>query len=98
MSIMAEVKQAQTAKMPHNLVVENRKNITATGIRAIVSYDSESATLETDLGTLVVGGEGISVSELSVRTGEVRIAGEIEYIQYVRPSSEKQSLLHRLLR
>ena len=66
---VSESNLPQTGKMPHNIVIENRKSVTATGIRSIVSYDSESATLETDLGTLIVGGEGITVSELSVRAG-----------------------------
>ena len=34
---------------------------------------------------LNVGGEGLSVGELSVRTGEVSISGSIEYVQYTRP-------------
>ena len=95
---VSESNLPQTGKMPHNSVIENRKSVTATGIRSIVSYDSESATLETDLGTLIVGGEGITVSELSVRTGEVRIGGEIEYIQYTQPRREPTSLLKRLMR
>lgn len=94
---MAEAKQT-TGGMPHNIVIENRASVTATGIRSIVSYDAESAMLETDLGTLVVGGEGITVSELSVRTGEVRIGGQIEYIQYAQPRREQTSLFKRLMR
>ena len=95
---VSESNLPQTGKMPHNIVIENRKSVTATGIRSIVSYDSESATLETDLGTLIVGGEGITVSELSVRTGEVRIGGELEYIHYTQPRREPTSLLKRLMR
>lgn len=95
--MMAEAK-TPAAKMPHNIVIENRAGVTATGIRSIAAYDAESATLETDLGTLVIGGTGLSVSELSVRTGEVHISGEIEYIQYVQPRREQTSLLRRLLR
>ncbi len=94
---MAETKQPLSG-MPHNIVIENRASVTATGIRSIASYDSASATLETDLGTLVVGGEGITVSELSVRTGEVRIGGQIEYIQYAQPRGEQTPWLKRLLR
>lgn len=95
---MAETKPVSSSKMPHNIVVENRASVTATGVRAIVSYDAESATLDTDLGTLVVGGAGLTVSELSIRTGEVRIGGEIEYIQYIQPRREQTSLFRRLLR
>ncbi len=66
----------------HNLIVENRSNLTATGIRQVVSYDEYSATVLTDLGTLVIGGKNLKVSELSCQSGELRVSGEIEYIQY----------------
>ena len=85
-------------KSPHNLVIENRSNLTATGILAIIAYDSFTATLETPLGTLAVGGQNLKVSELSVHTGEVKISGNIEFVQYTAPRSEKGSFFKRLVR
>ena len=67
--------------MPHNLTMENRRNLVATGVTGIVSYDEYTAVLDTPLGRLQIGGEGLSVSELSVQSGQVRSAGSIEYIQ-----------------
>ena len=66
----------------HNLIVENRSNLTATGIRQVVSYDEYSATVLTDLGTLVIGGKNLKVSELSCQSGELRVgaAGLIVYL------------------
>lgn len=90
--------QAPVPAMPHNLVVENRRNLTATGIKSIVNYDEYSATMETSLGTLVVGGEGLSVSELSIQTGEVKISGTIEYVQYTARAEKKGGLLARFSR
>ena len=65
----------QARQTPHSVVIEDRKRLTATGILSIVSYDSFTATLETPGGTLAIGGEGLTVSELSVQTGEVKING-----------------------
>ena len=46
-------------------------------------------TMPDEDGSLVrmlnVGGEGLSVGELSVRTGEISISGSIEYVQYTKP-------------
>lgn len=89
---------AQAPGMPHSIVIENRHTLTATGIGAILSYDSFTAALATDLGTLTVGGEGLTVSELSVHTGEVKISGSIEYVQYTAKKDKRESLLHRLVR
>lgn len=82
----------------HNLIVENRSNLTATGIRQVVSYDEYSATVLTDLGTLVIGGKNLKVSELSCQSGELRVSGEIEYIQYEDKREKKGGFLGRLTR
>ena len=68
------------------------------GILSIVSYDSFTATLETPGGTLAIGGEGLTVSELSVQTGEVKINGSIEYVQYTAKREKQESLFKRLVR
>lgn len=89
--------QAQT-KLPHNVIVENRHTVTATGIMRIVSYDEHSATLETAQGNLVIGGAGIQVSELSIQTGELKIFGKIEYLQYSEPAQSVGGFFRRLAR
>lgn len=92
---MPEVTKQQ---QPHNLIIESRKTITATGIVSIVSYDAQSAVLETTLGMLSVGGKELCVSELSVQTGEVKITGEVEFVQYTAPKQERGGFLQRLVR
>ena len=79
----------QARQTPHSVVIEDRKRLTATGILSIVSYDSFTATLETPGGTLAIGGEGLTVSELSVQTGEV---------QYTAKREKQESLFKRLVR
>ena len=90
-----------TCLRAHALTLENRARLTVTGVTRIVSCDELGATLQTPLGDLTIGGQGMQVSELSVRTGEVHISGQIEYLQYTEnQQSKKQSggLLARLLR
>ena len=86
------------AGLPHNIIVEYRRSVTATGITRIVSYDEFSATLETQQGTLVIGGKGIQVSELSIQTGELKIFGQIEYLQYSEPTQSAGGFFRRLAR
>ena len=75
----------QAPAAQHTLRLENCETLVATGIEAIVSYDAMGAVLKTPCGMLNVGGEGLSVGELSVRTGEISISGSIEYVQYTKP-------------
>ena len=86
------------AAAPHSVTLENCAQLTATGILSIVSYDAAGAALETPCGTLVVGGRDLCVSELSVQTGEVKISGVIEFIQYPAPKAQRGGLLARLAR
>lgn len=73
----------------HALTLENRARLTVTGVTRIVSCDELGATLQTPLGDLTIGGQGMQVSELSVRTGEVHISGQIEYLQYTENQQSK---------
>ena len=84
--------------MPHNLTMENRRNLVATGVTGIVSYDEYTAVLDTPLGRRQIGGEGLKVSELSTQSGEVKISGSIEYLQYTDRAEKKSGLWHRLVR
>ena len=90
--------QTERPAAPHNIIMENRRSLTATGVRSIISYDAYAATLETEQGMLQIGGEGLKVSELSTQSGEVKISGSIEYLQYTDRAVKKSGLWHRLVR
>lgn len=85
-------------KPPHNLIVENRRMVTATGVTRVLGCDDTSASLETQQGSLVIGGQGLQVSELSIQTGELKIYGQIEYLQYTDPKQGAGGLFRRLAR
>lgn len=94
----APVQEAASSQGHHNLILEDRRAMTATGITRIVSYDEYSATLETQQDSLVVGGRELQVSELSIQTGEVKIAGKIESIQYADLKESPAGFFKRLVR
>lgn len=82
----------------HVLLLENRSRLTVSGVSRVVSCDESGATLKTAQGDLTIGGQGIQVSELSVRTGQVNISGKIEFLQYAENRQSAGGLLSRLLR
>ncbi len=88
----------KTQNSAHNLILENRQALTATGVAAIISYDSQDVILDTGMGILNIGGSNMHVSELSVQKGEVKITGDIEFIQYSKPKQEKGNFFKRLVR
>lgn len=85
----------KSTALPHNLILENRHLVTATGVTRIVSYDDTAASLETQQGGLTIGGRGIQVSELSLQSGELKIYGKIDYVQYTETQERPERLLRR---
>lgn len=86
-------------KLPHNLILEERARLTVSGVTRIVRYDEDEVVLETAKGTLTIGGGSLQVSELSIQSGEVRISGRVEFMQYSEPVAHSAGgLLRRLAR
>ena len=77
---MAEEKR-QSA-MPHNLVLEDRRMLTVSGVSDVDSFDEETVVVFTDLGELTVRGANLHINRLSVETGELTVEGNIAALIY----------------
>ena len=82
--------------MPHKLTLNERKQLTMTGVMEAVSFEDTSVILRTALGTLVVQGRDLKLKELSLEGGRMEVDGEISALIYEEPSSHK-NWLGRLL-
>lgn len=76
---MAEEK---TAKVPHSLILENRKMLTATGVSNVDSFNEQEIVAYTDLGELIVRGSKLHIDKLNIETGELTIDGEVVSMTY----------------
>lgn len=79
---MAEQKIAKT---PHNLILENRRTLTATGVSNVDSFDEQTVVARTDLGDLVIHGEKLHIDKLNIESGELTLDGEISSMTYAEP-------------
>ncbi len=68
--------------LPHNLILEDRRLLTVTGVADVDSFDEQSVTVYTDLGELTVRGSDLHINKLSVETGELMIEGKITAVIY----------------
>ena len=66
----------------HNVILENRKRLTLSGIEDVDSFDEDTIVLFADGGSLTVKGSGLHINKLSVETGEVSIEGEVDSLVY----------------
>ena len=93
-----EEKQVMTN---HKLLMTNRKGISLTGILDVISFDLREILLETEQGMLMIRGNELHVTRLTLDKGEVDIDGRIDSLVYsdTAASGEKQeSFLGRLFR
>ena len=72
-------------QLPHKLTLNERKNLTMTGVTEVVSFDDTSVTLRTALGTLEVQGEDLKLKTLSIDGGQVVVDGHISALYYEEP-------------
>ena len=82
----------------HHIVLKERKNATLTGIKEVISFDSNQVLLDTIRGRLSIKGQDLHVSRLTLERGEVDIEGTFDEIQYSDPHTmtETKNFLGRL--
>lgn len=83
-----------------NIVLENRKKMTLSGVIEVISFDDEKIFLNTKLGPLTIKGNSLKMNKLDVQNGDIIIVGEIYYIVYSdkQAKREKESLIGRLFK
>ena len=74
-----------------NIVLENRKKLSISGVNDVLSFDDQVVIVDTELGLLTVKGENIKITKLSLDTAEVIIEGEISNLSYSQNNQEKNS-------
>ena len=78
-------------KTAHNIIIENRKNITISGVMDIDSFDEESVILFTELGELTVRGVNLHINKIDVNSGDLSMEGEVESLSYSQAEPRKGS-------
>lgn len=84
------------AKMPQNLVLEDRKKLSVSGVKDVDSFDEESMIIYTELGELSVRGSDLHINRLSLETGELMIEGEIYALVYTDDNPKKEGFFGKL--
>lgn len=92
------VDEKRTVKLPHSLILENRKALTLTGVSDVDSFDEQAVVAYTDLGELTVRGKNLHISKLSLETGELTLDGEIGSMVYTENQPRSAGFLSKLFR
>lgn len=78
-----------TIKLPHKLTLNERSQLTMTGVTEVLSFDEETVVLRTCMGILTVHGEGLQLKNLSLEGGQAAVHGTVVAMVYEQPRSER---------
>lgn len=87
----------EAVRQNHNVIIEDRRKFTLTGIKDVVSFDDETVALETALGRLVIKGAGLHIINFNNETGD--LSGEGKIYAFVYTAEEKsRGIMSRLFK
>lgn len=72
-------------QFPHRLTLNDRRQLTVTGVTEVVSFDENAVLLRTELGELLVQGSGLQLRQLSLEGGQVAVDGTVAAMSYEEP-------------
>ncbi len=84
-------------QLPHKLTLNERNNLTMSGVTEVVSFDDTAVVLRTGLGILTVHGQNLQLKNLSLDGGQVAVDGSVAALIYEEPRQER-GFFGRLLR
>ncbi|MBS7402982.1 MAG: sporulation protein YabP [Oscillospiraceae bacterium] len=67
---------------PHNLILEDRKRLSITGVEDVESFDEQRIILKTSKGTLIIRGSELHIDKLSLESGDLTVDGFVSDLGY----------------
>jgi sporulation protein YabP len=89
--------EKRTGTRPHNLIMENRKTMTVSGVGRVDSFDEQTIVMSTDMGELTIKGTNLHIDRLNTDAGEAAISGQVYGLMYT-DEREKGGFLSRIFR
>ncbi len=80
--------ESAAVRKKHGVILEDRKNLTLTGVKDVSGFDEQKIALNTELGELLIKGEGLHINDFSNETGELTLNGEISSLVYGQKQPE----------
>ena len=79
--------------------IVDRKKISLTGVKRLVSFNPEEFLIETLLGVLMLKGQNLEIIKLDTTDGVLSIKGKIDDLSYMESSKKNQmGIISRLFR
>lgn len=81
-NILEVIPLEENVRKSHNIIIEDRKKFTLTGVRDVLSFDENSVVLLTGLGKLTIKGEELKLGQFDNSKGDISGEGKIYAFGY----------------
>ncbi|MCD8356637.1 MAG: sporulation protein YabP [Clostridia bacterium] len=88
--------KSEKQALPHDLSLQDRKKMAVSGVNEVVNFDENQVMIATTMGTLIIRGNSLHVDQLSLDSGELRLTGRIDTIEYDDSTAAGGGFLRRL--
>lgn len=72
----------KSTKSHHRVVMNDRENVSITGVSDVISFDTDAVIIETEMGMLTIKGFDLHVNRLNLEKEELDLEGSVESLEY----------------
>jgi len=91
--------EKQNVEKNHFVNVSNRNKMSITGVKEVISFNDDSAVINTIQGLLHIKGSNMHLEKFNIESSELSMNGKIDNLIYKNNYKlEKMSLLKRLFK
>ncbi len=69
-------------RLEHSLIMQDRKDMSISGVIDVKNFDEETVVLLTDLGVLTIRGTDLKINGFSTTSKDIKIEGKIYALIY----------------
>ncbi len=73
----------------HTVNMKDRESLCITGVSDVMGFDEQTVNVQTPMGNLVIKGDSLHISKLSLESSEVVVDGRINSLQYLGDTRQK---------
>ena len=85
-------------RLPHNIIMEDRKKLSISGVKDIDSFDEQTIIAITEQGELTIRGWNLHITRLNLEQSELMVDGEISSLTYTDVRPQTKGFFSKVLR
>lgn len=92
------LQEAKSLRLPHNVIMEDRKRLSVSGVQDVDCFDESLVVLFTNMGKMTIRGNNLHVNAFDIESGEFSMEGDVTGMEYTDEVKGKPGFLSRLFK